>query len=226
MKTSVVIPAAGTGNRMNSEIPKQFIEINGIPTIIRTIKLFDNIKNIESIVIVSHCDWVSYIKELIKKFNCNKVKEIIIGGKERQDSVFIGLQTISVADTELVLIHDSVRPFASENLIYKLIKTAKDFGSAIPIIKPTDSIKQIDNKGNIEKTLDRNYIGLVQTPEVFRTSIIIDSYKNANKLNYKGTDTSSLVEFMGYNVRYLEGEIINIKITTPLDLELASIIFK
>jgi len=224
MNISVVIPAGGTGTRMNNEKPKQFIKINNIPIIIKTIKLFDVIDDIKSIVIPIHAEWLGYTKELVEKFSCNKVKDIIAGGNERQDSVYVGLNNNYVKNTDLVLIHDAVRPFASKEMIYKLIETANNCGTAIPIIKPTDSIKQIDNNSNVLKTLDREYIGLVQTPQAYKTPLIMEAYKKASDFGYKGTDESSLVEFIGHKVKYIAGEQNNIKITTPLDLQLASIL--
>ena len=221
MKIAVVIPAAGIGKRMNTDKPKQFIEINNIPIIIKTIKLFENMDIVDFILIAAHRDWVSYMKNLIEKFDCKKVKEIIVGGAERQDSVDIVLRSSLIKNTDLVLIHDSVRPFVSEKLINKLIETAVDCGAAIPILPPTDSVKQIDNQGNVLKTLDRQHIGLVQTPEVFWTSIAVKSFKEAFKMKYRGTDISSLVEFAGHKVQYVRGEANNIKITSALDLELA-----
>ena len=224
MNIALVIPAAGLGTRMNTEIPKQFIEVNNIPIIVRTIKLFDTIEKIDSIVLPVHTEWISYTKDLVEKFDCKKVKEITIGGRERQDSVYTGLNSEVVKDTDLVLIHDAVRPFASKKLINKLIEVADDCGAAIPIIKTSDSVKQIDNRELVLKTLDRNHIGLVQTPQAYWTSLAIEAYKKAAIANYYGSDTSSLVEFIGYKVKYVEGEVNNIKITSPLDLELAAIL--
>ena len=224
MKIAVVIPAAGIGKRMNAEKPKQFIEINNVPVIIKTIKLFESIDAIDFILIATHNDWISYMKNLIDKFDCNKVKEIIIGGQERQESVYMALRNTLIKNTDLVLIHDAVRPFASKDLINKLIETAKICGAAIPIIPPTDSVKQIDSKGNILKTLDREHMGLVQTPEVFWTSIALKSYEKAFEAGYRGTDSSSLVEFAGHKIQYVKGETNNIKITSILDLELAKIL--
>ncbi|MCL2039225.1 MAG: 2-C-methyl-D-erythritol 4-phosphate cytidylyltransferase [Bacteroidetes bacterium] len=225
MNISAIIPAGGTGTRMNNELPKQFIKINNIPIIIHTIKLFDTVDGIKSIVITIHCEWLDYAKELVKKFSCNKVKDILVGGKERQDSVNIAINNDYIKDSDLVLVHDAVRPFTSKKMIYELIETATDCGAAIPIIKPTDSIKQIDNNGNVLKTLDREHIGLVQTPQVYKTSLLIAAYQKAYNSGYKGTDDSSLIEFSGYNVKYITGELNNIKITSPLDLQLANILY-
>jgi len=224
MKIAVIIPAAGTGTRMNNELPKQFFNIDDVPILIKTIKIFDDINEVESIVIPVHTDWISYTKELINKYDCNKVKEITIGGKERQDSVNAALHTVHIKEADIVLIHDAVRPFTTKELIYKLIETADDCGAAIPIIKVSDSVKQIDNKGKVLKTLNREHIGLVQTPQAYWTSIIIEVYEKAAKTGFYGTDSSSLVEYVGYKVQYVDGEASNIKITTPVDLELANIL--
>ena len=224
MKTSVIIPAAGLGTRISSEKPKQYIEINSIPILIRTIKIFDKIDDVEDIVIPVHSEWFTHTQELIKQFDCKKVKEITIGGKERQDSVYASLHLKSINNSELVLVHDAVRPFASPSLIQTLINEAEDYGAVIPAINPIDTIKERNNKGFVERTFDRNKIIQVQTPQVFWNDVILDSYEKANNAGFYGTDSSTLVEFAGYKVYIVEGEENNIKITSQNDLELAKII--
>lgn len=224
MKTSVIIPAAGLGTRISSEKPKQYIEINSIPILIRTIKIFDKIDDVEDIVIPVHSEWFSYTKELIERFDCKKVKEITIGGKERQDSVYSSLHLNSINNSELVLIHDAVRPFATPLLIQTLINEAEDYGAVIPAVKPTDTIKERNNKNLVVRTFDRDKIIQVQTPQVFWNDIVIDSYKKASNAGFSGTDSATLVEFAGYKVYIVEGEENNIKITSHNDLELAKII--
>lgn len=224
MKVSVIIPAAGTGYRANNDIPKQFLEIDGVPIIINTINLFNDIDEVESIIIPVHIDYLSHLKDLIDKYKCSKVKEITLGGHTRQDSVCLGLNAPAIKKSDIVLIHDAVRPFTSQTLIHKLINAADDTGAAIPIIKASDSLKEIDNNGNVIKTLDRECIGLVQTPEAFWTSIAIESFNKASAMGYNGMDSSSVVEFAGYKVNYIEGETNNIKITFPIDIDIAKII--
>lgn len=226
MQTSVIIPAAGLGTRIGTEKPKQYIEINDIPILIRTIKLFDNIEDVDSIVIPVHNEWFTHTKELIKKFNCEKVKEITIGGTERQDSIFAGLHLKTVKDSELVLIHDAVRPFASTTLIQNMINAAEEYGAAIPAIPPADTIKERSNKGFVVKTLDRHTLIQVQTPQVYWTNVAFDAYEKASLAGYRGTDSSALVEFIGYKVYVVEGETTNFKITTQTDLEYAKSIMK
>jgi 2-C-methyl-D-erythritol 4-phosphate cytidylyltransferase len=226
MHTSVIIPAAGLGKRIGSEIPKQYIEINDTPILIKTIQLFDNIDDVESIVVPVHSEWFAHTKELIEKFNCKKVKEITLGGTERQNSVFIGLQSKFVKDTEVVLIHDAVRPFVSQNLIQNLLNAADEYGAVIPAIKPNDTIKEINNKGFVEKTIDREKLIQVQTPEAFWTNLAIDAYEKAIAANFIGTDSSSLLEFVGYKVFIVEGEETNFKITTLADLKYAKMMIR
>jgi len=223
MQTSVIIPAAGLGKRIGSEKPKQYFEINGVPILIKTIKIFDEIDSVESIVIPVHSEWFSYTKELIEKFDCKKVKEITIGGTERQDSVFAGLHLKPVQESEIVLIHDAVRPFATPKLIQDLINAAEDYGAAIPAIQPKDTVKEKSNKGFVAKTLDREKLIMIQTPQAFWTNVAINAYEKAQVAGYRGTDSSALVEFVGYKVYIVEGEETNFKITTPTDLEYAKL---
>lgn len=226
MNCSVIIPAGGVGKRFGSTMPKQFIEMNGIPILIHTIRIFDKIDDVESIVIPVHNEWFTFTKEIIAKYECHKVKEVVIGGLERQDSVFNGIHTKSVQESEIVLVHDAVRPFASPLLVQNLINAAEDYGAAIPIIIPKDTIKEKNNKGIVVRTLDKNKHCLVQTPQAYWYDIISKAYTEATKASFQGTDEASLVEFIGYKVSVVEGEETNIKITSPFDLKISEVIFK
>lgn len=224
MKASVIIPAGGIGSRFGGEIPKQFVELNGMPLIIHTIRIFDKIDDVEAIVVPVHNEWFSFMKELVVKYDLTKVKEVIIGGQDRQDSVCNGLQSKYCKDSEMVLVHDAVRPFAEAKMIQKIIDATEDFGAVIPTIAPQDTIKEKNNKDIIVKTLDRSKICRVQTPQGFWYDIISAAYEKANLAGFKGTDEASLVEFIGYKVSVVEGEESNIKITTPFDLKVAQLI--
>ncbi len=224
MKSCVIIPAGGIGKRFGTDVPKQFVELKGIPLIIHTIKIFDNIDDIESIVIPVHNEWFTYTKEIIEKYNCNKVKEVIIGGIERQDSVFNGLHTKSVTESEIVLVHDAVRPFATPLMVQNIINATEDFGAVIPGITPKETVKEKNSKGTIVKTMDRNKLSLIQTPQGFWTEIITNAYTKAAAAGFKGTDEAALVEFIGYRITVIEGDDSNIKITTPFDLKIAELI--
>ncbi|MGE5480213.1 MAG: 2-C-methyl-D-erythritol 4-phosphate cytidylyltransferase [Chloroflexota bacterium] len=226
MKTSVIVPAGGIGQRFAGNVPKQFIEIGGAPVIIHTLRIFEEIEEVESIVVPVHSEWFSHTKELLKQYGIKKVKEVIVGGKERQDSVGNALTTKAIAESELVLVHDAVRPFVSTELVRKIMETAEEEGAAIPAVAPRDTVKEINSKGIVIKTLDRSKLSLVQTPQGYWTDIIKTAYTKASEASYFGTDSSELVEFIGYKVTAVEGEDSNIKITTPFDLKIAELIWQ
>ena len=203
--------AAGTGERMNSDIPKQFIEINGLPIIIHTYKVFQAIKGLKIYIVLPNKGfdkWNKYISEYI-----DKDTEIIKGGSQRNISVRNGVNAI-ISDEGLVGIHDGVRPFISIDLISKLFDEAEKEGNAIPFTNSVNSMRKIDGKKNF--SVDRSQYVQIQTPQVFKTKLIKDSLNNIKKDNY--TDEASLIEEIGLKINLVKGEIENIKITTNSDL--------
>ena len=203
--------AAGTGERMNSDIPKQFIEINGLPIIIHTYKVFQAIKGLKIYIVLPNKGfdkWNKYISEYI-----DKDTEIIKGGSQRNISVRNGVNAI-ISDEGLVGIHDGVRPFISIDLISKLFEEAEKEGNAIPFTNSVNSMRKIDGKKNF--SVDRSQYVQIQTPQVFKTKLIKDSLNNIKEDNY--TDEASLIEEIGLKINLVKGEIENIKITTNSDL--------
>ncbi len=217
----VIIVAAGEGKRMQDKIPKPYIKLKGKPIIALTLKVFSEIQEIENIIIVTLPDWIKYCEsEVIEKFGFKKVKAIIKGGAKRQDSVKIGLEALSstlnpIPDT--LLIHDAVRPFITEDFITHLIKMCDKYGAVVPGIPATDTIKEIDN-GFVHRTLQRNNVYEIQTPQVFKHEIIKEAYEKAYSCGFYGTDDASLVERLGTQVKVVPGLQRNIKITTREDL--------
>ena len=203
--------AAGTGERMNSDIPKQFIEINGLPIIIHTYKIFQAIKGLKIYIVLPNKGfdkWNKYISEYI-----DKDTEIIKGGSQRNISVRNGVNAI-ISGEGLVGIHDGVRPFISIDLISKLFDEAEKEGNAIPFTNSVNSMRKIDGKKNF--SVDRSQYVQIQTPQVFKTKLIKDSLNNIKEDNY--TDEASLIEEIGLKINLVKGEIENIKITTNSDL--------
>ncbi|HRT68010.1 MAG TPA: 2-C-methyl-D-erythritol 4-phosphate cytidylyltransferase, partial [Bacteroidota bacterium] len=178
------------------------------------------------IVIAVHSEWFTFTKELVQSYKLEKVKDIVVGGKERQDSIYNALHSKATLDADIVLIHDSVRPFISQQSIKKIITAADDFGAVILGTTPKDPVKEIDYKGEVIRTLQRGKLSISQTPQAFWRDIIMNSYEKAREVNYVGADSSQLVEFAGYKVSVIEGEDTNIKITTPLDLKIAELILE
>jgi 2-C-methyl-D-erythritol 4-phosphate cytidylyltransferase len=197
-----------------------------IPIIIHTINIFKEIEEVDSVVVVVHAEWFSYTKEIIEKYKAEKVDEIIVGGKTRQMSVSNALHSKIIADSDIILVHDSVRPFSSPALVKKIIETADEFGAAIPATTPKETIKERTGQGIVTRTIDRTKLCNVQTPQGFWQDIIQNAYQKANNAGYEGTDDSSLVEFIGYKVKVVDGEDNNLKITTPFDLKVSELLFR
>ncbi len=222
MKTAVIIPSAGSGKRFGSDIPKQYQELEGIPAIIRTLSVFENIDEVDAIVVAVHADWEERFREMAKQYNAVKIKDIVIGGAERQDSVSKALLSSGIANADIVLVHDAARPFATSKLVRNIIAAASQFGAAIPTLTPKETVKLASNNGRIEKTLDRARLRLAQTPQGFRTEILLKAYSLADKMLF--TDDAGLAEAAGFPIAFIAGEEKNIKITTPFDWSIAQIL--
>ena len=216
---SAIVLAGGRGKRMNYHKSKQFIEIKGKPVLVYTLEKFIYNKSIDEVILVLPEDEVAYCKkEVLQKYSL-KVDRIVIGGKERQDSVFNALEAMEKAD--IVLIHDGARPFINEKIIEEGIKYANIYGAAAPGVTPKDTIK-IKNEDNISvDTPDRNTLVAVQTPQCFKYDEIYQCHRKIKEENAIVTDDTSVVERYGHKVYLYEGDYTNIKITTPEDLILA-----
>ncbi|WP_308001220.1 2-C-methyl-D-erythritol 4-phosphate cytidylyltransferase [uncultured Clostridium sp.] len=216
---SAIVLAGGRGKRMNYHKSKQFIEIKGKPVLVYTLEKFIYNKSIDEVILVLPEDEVDYCKkEVLQKYSL-KVDRIVIGGKERQDSVFNALEAMEKAD--IVLIHDGARPFINEKIIEEGIKYANIYGAAAPGVTPKDTIK-VKNEDNISvDTPDRNMLVAVQTPQCFKYDEIYQCHRKIKEENAIVTDDTSVVERYGHKVYLYEGDYTNIKITTPEDLILA-----
>ena len=216
---SAIVLAGGRGKRMNYHKSKQFIEIKGKPVLVYTLEKFIYNKSIDEVILVLPEDEVDYCKKEVLQRYSLKVDRIVIGGKERQDSVFNALEAMEKAD--IVLIHDGARPFINEKIIEEGIKYANIYGAAAPGVTPKDTIK-IKNEENISvDTPDRNTLVAVQTPQCFKYDEIYQCHRKIKEENAIVTDDTSVVERYGHKVYLYEGDYTNIKITTPEDLILA-----
>lgn len=215
---SAIILAGGKGKRMNSSISKQFIEIKGKPIIYYTIKKFNDNKKIDNIVVVLSQEEIEYFKEKILKKYDLKVDKIVIGGDERQDSVYNGLESLENSGTDIVLIHDGARPFISDRIIDDGIKYATIHGACAPGVMPKDTIK-IKGKSNFSiDTPNRETLVAIQTPQVFKFREILECHKKVKIDKVVVTDDTMAVERYGNKVYIYNGEYTNIKVTTPEDL--------
>ena len=211
MEKSIILMAAGTGERMNSDIPKQFIEVNGLPIIIHTYNVFKKIDHLNIYIVLPKTDfkkWSNYINKFIEE---NDI--IVQGGDHRNISVRNGVNAIK-SKNGLIGIHDGVRPFLSTELINSLFTEAEKNGNAIPFTQTINSLRKID--GNKNFSVDRSKYVQIQTPQIFEIKLIKDSLNSIEKISY--TDEASLIEELGLDINLVEGEVENIKITTKKDL--------
>jgi 2-C-methyl-D-erythritol 4-phosphate cytidylyltransferase len=222
MKVSAIIPAAGQGTRMGSSTPKQFLLLQGKPILHHTLRAFEASGQVDSVIlVVPEKDFPAAKKEWLQGYDI--VTKIVIGGKERQDSVYNGFQALD-CDTDVVLVHDGVRPFVDGDMIKRAIDAAKNFGAAITAVPVNDTIKLADAEGFVEKTVDRNGLWRIQTPQAFQYAVLKDAFQKAVQDSYYGTDEGSLLEYAGKKVKIIEGSEMNIKITRQEDLILGEAI--
>jgi len=223
LKVYGIIVAGGYGKRMGTESPKQLLKIGGVTIIEHSLRPFILCPDIEGIVIVAADTIIKHIGEIARNVSdSDKPLTVVKGGLERQNSVWNGLKVVP-DDTDVVVIHDAVRPFITTNLITECARTAMKNG-AVTVMRPLkETLKAVDNNV-VLKTLDRSTLWITQTPQAFRTKLIIEAHRLAMKENYTGTDDSMLVERLGYPVHVIEGSDMNIKITTPADLKIGDTI--
>ena len=222
MKVSAIIPAAGLGIRMGSNVPKQFLLLDGKPILHHTLSVLDQCSIVDEIVLVVSEKEIAKAQREIQNSH-PKVTKVIAGGKERQDSVGNGLQSLD-SETDIVVIHDGVRPFVSPDLIRETVEAAQDFGAAITAIPVSDTIKKVSEEGLVEHTVDRGRLWRVQTPQTFQVFLLKEAFKKAQSDNFYGTDESSLIEYLGRKVKVVPGSEFNIKITRSEDLILGETI--
>ncbi|WP_216831106.1 2-C-methyl-D-erythritol 4-phosphate cytidylyltransferase [Alkalihalobacterium elongatum] len=221
MNYSVVIPAAGQGKRMKAGKNKQFLQLSNIPLIIHTLLVFEKDPWCKEVILVTNNEEKEMMMNLIKDHALQKVNDFVIGGSERQFSVANGLGSIN--DDTIVLIHDGARPFIEQSKIHELVLCAKDTGAAVLAVPVKDTIKKV-TESKVEETMERSSLWAVQTPQAFRLSLIKKAHELAKKQSFLGTDDASLVENMNEPVAIVEGDYLNMKLTTPEDLLFAEAI--
>lgn len=229
MKVAAIVAAAGAGLRMGkgtgSAGRKQYLELEGIPVLTRSLNLFLGHPGMEQVIAVIPAGEAETVRELLQP-HCDLDRvAFVAGGAERQDSVRKGLELVDES-IDLVCIHDAARPLASPALLKSLLQAASKEGAVVPVIALSDTVKEIDSNGYIAATPPRDKLRLVQTPQVFRRELISRAYGNAAERGFIATDDSVLVEELGEKVVTVEGELSNLKITTPRDLALAALILK
>ncbi len=227
MKVTVILPAAGLGTRMGRAVPekagtsrKQFMLLEGSPILLHTIRKFASTPAVSEIVVALRPEDMEWVRELLHAEKFGKPVRLVEGGDSRQESVAHALATLD-ASTELVAVHDAVRPFIEHSVLEKVFAEAEESGAAIVGIVPVDTVKQV-HRNKIRQTIPRERLILAQTPQVFRFDLIKSAFAKAREDGFAGTDESSLVERLDQvEVSVVPGSDRNLKITKPSDMDLA-----
>jgi len=216
---SAIIPAAGKGQRFGSRLNKQFIDLGGKPLLYYTLRQFQIADVINEIILVVPENWLPEMTILAEACQFSKITQIVAGGNERFQSVANGLAKID-RQSEIVVVHDGVRPFISTELIAKSVQAGIEYQAVALAVPVKDTIKVVQ-QGLVEKTLDRSVLWAIQTPQVFQAELLREAYARLSRPTVSITDDATLVEALGHPVKIIEGDYRNIKITSPDDYHLA-----
>ncbi|TAJ97064.1 MAG: 2-C-methyl-D-erythritol 4-phosphate cytidylyltransferase [Candidatus Manganitrophaceae bacterium] len=228
MRIHAVIPAAGQGKRLGGNVKKQFLSLCGLPIAVHTLAVFQRSPLIDEIICIAPKEDLPFFERLVSDHSLTKVAKLLPGGERRQDSVLAGLFYLEGrSDPDgLVAVHDAVRPLVTTELIERVVEGAKGEAGAVAALPVADSLKEVSSDRMILKSLSRESVWAMQTPQVFRLGTLIEAYRRAAAEGWEGTDEAMLVERLGLPIRCVEGSIENIKITTPPDLHFAETLLR
>ncbi|TLY21838.1 MAG: 2-C-methyl-D-erythritol 4-phosphate cytidylyltransferase [Nitrospirae bacterium] len=219
-----VIPAGGTGMRMGADVPKQFLPLGGVPMVLHSLRAFDRAPSVDAVIlVVPREERQRALTDVIERYSVKKVQKVVAGGETRQQSVHNGLKETG-PDVEIVVVHDAVRPFVTEDLIEQSIEAARKGGAVIVAVPMKDTPKLAGPDRQVQRTLDRDDLWLAQTPQTFRRDLLLEAYEKAAIERLQATDDAALVERLGHKVGIVAGTWENIKITSPEDLVIAEAI--
>ena len=226
-KNYAVILAGGTGSRMRVDIPKQFLTIDKLPIIVRTLNVFQYNDKIDGIIVVAYSEYIDRVNHYRDEYNLTKILNVAAGGETRQISSYNGLCAWNFEADDIIIFHDAVRPFLTDKIINDCISGAIETGAVCACVKTTDTIVESSNNGTIASMPDRTNLRNAQTPQSFRYKLILDAHENAKKKNFtQATDDVRLVLDLGHPVQIVEGSYENIKITNLEDIILSEAIAK
>ena len=218
MRIFAIIPAGGKGLRSGSTAPKQYLKFKGKELIVYTLETFQKNKLVNEIIVSAHPSYFLVLEKLKMKYRLTKLKQIVPGGNERQDSVYNGLLSIKAEKKDLIIVHDAARPLLPQKVLTDAIQTAQKKGNALVCVKAGDTI--IRGNDTVHSYIDRNEIYYVQTPQIFTFSVLKNAMEKAQKEGFYGTDESMLVKRLNKKIHISGGSLLNFKVTTKSDIEL------
>ena len=222
-KICTLIPAAGEGNRLKSAVKKPYVALAQKPILTHTIQRFEQNPAVDEIfVLVNEADFEMCRATVLAPYAFQKVQPLVAGGATRQQSVHNGVRALP-ADTDFVIVHDGVRPFVTDETIFACLDAAAEWGGAVAAVPVKETIKMANAEDFIVETPPRERLWTVQTPQVFRKSLLEEAHQIAEEKQLTATDDAALVEHLGYPVKLVNGSYANVKITTPEDLRIANV---
>lgn len=213
---SLIIPAAGSGERMQAKIAKPYLQLGNCTVLEHTLTCFMGLSGLKQVIVSTSKPFRIQTEEILHRLFPKIISKTVNGGIERQHSVYNALKEVD-DEIKLVAVHDAVRPFVSEKSIQACLRKASESGAAVLGVPVRDTIKKVDNQGNILETPDRSELWQAQTPQIFWRTLLIDAYEQAMSDVKTGTDDASLVEAFGRVVSLVEGNRENFKLTYPID---------
>jgi 2-C-methyl-D-erythritol 4-phosphate cytidylyltransferase len=225
-RITAILPAAGLGTRMGAETPKQFLELEGVPIVMLSLRRIASCDLVSEIIVATRGDGIARLEERIRAEKFAQTVRVVRGGDSRQESVAVALEEVA-DDTELVLVHDAVRPFVTREQIARVIEEARRCHAAILGIPAMDTVKEVkrgslpEDVALITATIPRERVVLAQTPQVFTTKLLKEAFARAKADQVGASDEAGLVERIGHEVHVVLGSDRNIKITKPADMDLA-----
>ena len=225
-RIAAILPAAGLGTRMGAETPKQFLELDGVPIVILSLRRIASCELVTDLIVATRADEVAKLEERIRREKLKQPVRVVRGGDSRQETVARALDVVP-NDAELVAVHDAVRPFVTREQIARVIEEARHCSAAILGIPAMDTVKEVkraslpEDVALITATIPRERVVLAQTPQVFATKLLKEAFASAQADGVSASDEAGLIERLGHDVHVVLGSERNIKITKPADMELA-----
>lgn len=226
MYVTAIVVAAGRGKRMGQPLPKQYLPLNGVPILVHVLRAFEAAASVQEVLlVVPPGDEDDCLEKIVEAHGLHKVLKIVVGGKHRQDSVRHGLEKVE-PETDVVIVHDGVRPFVTPDLVHRALEALPGADGVVPGLPVRETVKEVEDGGWVVRTLDRDRLRVIQTPQAFRREMLEVAHHHALSEGFEATDDAVLVERVGGKVRWIPGDPHNLKITTPEDLLMAECLLK
>ncbi|MDR0842364.1 MAG: 2-C-methyl-D-erythritol 4-phosphate cytidylyltransferase [Acidobacteriota bacterium] len=225
VRAAFVIAAGGSGTRMNAGVPKQFLELGGKPILLRTVEAVAALEAVAQVVIALPPEHIAQAEEILSQQPLRIPVECVVGGPNRQASVRNGCMRVHPG-TDIILVHDAVRPFCPREVMERVLAAALEKGAAVPGLPATETIQRVSRTGRVRKTPPREELYAIQTPQAFHARLLVDALDRAAAEGFIGTDESSVVRWFGHPVAVVAGDPENIKITRPMDMPLARLLLQ